>query len=1252
MAELILSPIVDKIIGRLGSDAVKQISLVWGVNDELQQLNETISTIKTVLLDAEKKQSHNNQVNNWLHRLGNAVLEADDLMDEVNTEALRRQLMMSRNPMANQVCTFFSGSNQLAFRFKMSRRIEGIKKKLADISKDRNFLLEKGETPSVRRARDTYSRLPQQDVIGREEDKSVIINKFLLESCEESVSVLAIVGIGGLGKTTLAQSVFNDEQVQKHFETKIWVCVSDDFDLKLIIKSIIESAKGDSSLGDMRMEPLQKKLQEVLGSKRFLLVLDDIWEKNHNKLSELKNLIISDANVGSRVVVTTRFEDIAQFIATKQQPYRLGVLDEVQSWSLFKSMAFEDGSRELENSSIGKIEKEIVERCKGIPLAIKTIGNLLYGKSKESEWSSFNKEFSKISEQQDDDILSTLRLSYDHLASHLKLCFAYCSLFPKDYNIEVKTLVNLWMAQGFLKLSDPSQDECLEDVGYDWFMNLLEGSFFQDVEVDECGIIKRCKMHDLMHDLAVQVAGAECATFVISNGQGNIKETTHHVSFASHTYSKSEISVSLAHAKKIRTILHFSISKDQTFCDAIISNYKFIRCLDLHNSRMDLVANSIGKLKHLRYLDLSANFGLKLLPNSITNLLNLQTLKLNHCFQLQELPRDIEKLINLRHLELSSCSKLNSLPSGLGQLMQLRYLDLSWNSGLLLLPDSTNCLSNLQTLKLNHCSELQELPRDIEKLINLRHLEISDCDKLEYVPCGLGQLINLQTLSEYVLMKREESIRRHGGELKELMRLNNLRGELKVTNLSHEKDVAAEYGSAKFKDKKYLRSVSLEWDFRVRIDEAEAIVGYEMSMEGVQPHENLLELTLTNYGGVKLSTWLSSLTNLVNLTLADCKKCEYLVPLNQFHCLKVLNLWWLESLEYVSNNSCNEDVSGSTKTLLPSLQKLWLSGMPNLKRWWREIVISGEEEDKHMSLPCFPSLSTLKIWDCPKLTCMPLYPHLEHLNLMNNNLKPLEETLRMKMSSSAASSFSPLSKLKDLTLTTIEDLECLPDWFKSLTSLNKLDIFDCPELKDLCPGILHLSSLQNLQIDKCKGLAHMLSGDGDDGIMWKVLNGRLHSLQLLSLPNIVTVLPKGIQHLTSLQHLKVYYSQSLTTIPEWIHNLKSLKKLEFNRCPNLTSFPEGIRSLTNLNSLTISSCPMLLKRCKREIGEDWDKISHIQQLELDEEENENASEEETESGETKGCNLFLNKFRATLEKMMTMRVIKAMRMIQIKTRSY
>ncbi|KAF4362744.1 hypothetical protein F8388_022401 [Cannabis sativa] len=553
-------------------------------------------------------------------------------------------------------------------------------------------------------------------------------------------------------------------------------------------------------------------------------------------------------------------------------------------------------------------------------------------------------------------------------------------------------------------------------------------------------------------------------------------------------YSGSELSASLAHAKNIRTFLSISKSKEESFFDAITSNCKVIRCLDLNRSSMKLLPNSIDKLKHLRYLDLSRNFDLKSLPNSITNLVNLQTLKLNYCSNLRELPR--------------------------------------------------------------------------------------------------------------------------------------------VINLSCEKNVAVEYEKAKLKDKQYLRSLTLEWDSEAKIDETEAIVGYEMSLEGLQPHQNIQNLMLTNYGGVKLSGWLLSLTNLVELTLKDCAKCEYLVPLNQFKCLKHLKLERLICLEYISNtNSVSEDLVGSTTTLLPSLETLELLDLPNLKGWWREIEVdhscfdanANANEDNHTSLPYYlPSLSKLTIRDCPKLTCMPLYPRLEgKLQLNKTSWKPLEETLRMRMMYLTTPSFSPLSKLERLYLTDIDDLECLPDSFKSLACLSRFHIDGCPKLKDLCPGILHLSSLRRLWISRCERLGDMLISDDYDS-MWQALNVTLQSLGLCKLPNIVTVLPRGIQHLTSLQQLEVFKCDSLTTIPEWINNLKSLKSLWLYDCPNLTSFPEGIRSLTTLNLLYIDSCPMLLKRCKRNTGEDWDKISHIEDLTLI----PDANKEE----ENEGCNL-LNKRR-------------------------
>ncbi|XP_062119371.1 putative disease resistance protein RGA3 [Humulus lupulus] len=221
-----------------------------------------------------------------------------------------------------------------------------------------------------------------------------IISMLLLESGEDNVSLIAVVSIGGLGKTMLAKSVFNDEQVQKHFQLKMWVCVSDDFDLKQIVAKIIKAAPNDKNLENLEMEQLQKSLREVLGGKRYFLVLDDVWEENRAKWLELEELIIDSAK-GSRVLVTTRSKRIADCTASKDQSHALGILNEDQSWTLFKRVAFKSG-QEPENSNLVKIGKEIVGRCKGIPLAIRTIGNLLYGENLESKWLTLNKEFSEI----------------------------------------------------------------------------------------------------------------------------------------------------------------------------------------------------------------------------------------------------------------------------------------------------------------------------------------------------------------------------------------------------------------------------------------------------------------------------------------------------------------------------------------------------------------------------------------------------------------------------------------------------------------------------------------------------------------------------------------------------------------------------------------------------------------------------------------------------------------------------------------
>ena len=878
------------------------------------------------------------------------------------------------------------------------------------------------------------------------------------------------------------------------------------------------------------MEQLQKKLRQKISGKQYLLVLDDVWNENRELWLNLRKLLSYGAK-GSRIIVTTRSIVVAK-IMSKVEPYFLANLDEIQSWSLFKKMAL-DQEEDPTNSNIMEIGKNIVKSCGGNPLAIRTIGRMLYFKNPETEWSSFLKmEFSKIS-QDENDILPTLKLSYNLLSSHLKQCFAYCSLFPKDHEINVEDLIKLWMAQGFIKSTDTTQS--LEDVGRECFMDLYWRSFFQEVEKDVFGNIMNCKMHDVMHDLAIQVAG-ECATF--SSIEEKINKKTRHVSFGFALKPSQLIPSSLSKtSNRLRTILLPSQPLERNhgrsglpICDVIVSNFKFLRVLDMNNSGIKTVSESIWKLKHLRYLDLS-NTDIEALPNSITKLQNLQTLKLSRLRGFKELPKDFKNLVNLRHLEFDLWTNLQHMP--------------------------------------------------------------------------LGELTNLQTLSKFVLSEGTDICGRNEkvGELKELMPLNNLRGQLHITNLRHAKDSAA----ANLKEKQYLQSLVLDWHLPYRDVDVTGTVDYEMILEGFYPHPNLKEVGLFGYGGVRLSSWLPSLKQLTRFVLWKCKKCLSLPPLDQFPSLKCLFLIDMPAIEYISN----EFYSSSTSAPLPSLEHLILEELPNLKGWWRDRTNSEDNDliaENCMFLQ-FPCLSSFDVEDCPRLKFMPLSPSIKSLALGNFTWKPFhqamksitipqsqittEETSLLTSFALLTSYLSPLvSNLVNLGLNNIEDLQSLPNCLVSLSSLKNMTIKRCPKLKYLSPGIQHLVSLRFLEIEEC----NELDMSNADMSMWQSLKS-LDYFSLENLPQLET-LPDGLQHLTTLRNLNIRGCNSLLAIPEWISNLSSLTVLYIWECPNLTSLPEGIRSISSLETLQIYGCPILEQRCQREKGEDWPEIAHIPHLDL------------------------------------------------------
>nr|XP_024934817.2 putative disease resistance protein RGA1 isoform X1 [Ziziphus jujuba var. spinosa]XP_024934818.2 putative disease resistance protein RGA1 isoform X1 [Ziziphus jujuba var. spinosa]XP_024934819.2 putative disease resistance protein RGA1 isoform X1 [Ziziphus jujuba var. spinosa]XP_048330901.1 putative disease resistance protein RGA1 isoform X1 [Ziziphus jujuba var. spinosa] len=593
-------------------------------------------------------------------------------------------------------------------------------------------------------------------------------------------------------------------------------------------------------------------------------------------------------------------------------------------------------------------------------------------------------------------------------------------------------------------------------------------------------------MHDLMHDLSTYVAGTECATWDFD--RENIDGRIRHVSFASDLVSSGRFPTFLNKENRIRTILFPQPSwrSNMLSWDAIVLGLKVLRTLDLHNSGLKTVPNSIGKLKHLRYLDLFANGDIKSLPNSITELQYLQTMKLSFCYSFQEFPRDFNKLVNLRHLE---------------------------NDG---------------------------------------------CDSLTHMPSGLGKLTNLRTLNNFVLEKRLNG--QFSGGLKELMKLNNLRGQLSIRNLRHGDNASIEYEAAKLNEKQNLHHLNLYWSNRSSDDDVDAweVDDYEISLESLQPHPGLEALSLFDYWGVRLPDWLPSLTKLDTLCLRKCHKIQDLMPVTQLPFLKSLGLFKMYSLQYISNDKVD-----SPTPLLSTLQSLELRDLPILKGWWKDVGEEKKEED----IPPFECISKLTIRDCPQLTSnMPLYPYLQELALTDNyRLKTFQRTQQMKM----MDPFSPFSQLTTLKVERMENLQSLSEVLTSLISLKYLLVGEGPKLKFLCDGIQHLTCLQELQISNCQELVDIY--DDGEGNMWQALKS-LRILEFSGLPRLET-LPDGLQQLTSLEKLSLYRCKSLVDILQWIHNLKSLQELHIWGSDKLTSLPkEGMHQLTSLHTLTIGDC--------------------------------------------------------------------------------
>ncbi|XP_034899579.1 putative disease resistance protein RGA4 [Populus alba] len=1026
MAECVLFNIAEEIVKKLGPLGTQEIALWWGVKDQLSMLMSTVTRIKGVLQDAEEQvQKPPAQLEDWLGKLQEAVYDAEDLLDDFSTEVQRKRLM-SRNKIPREVRTFFSGSNQLVYGWQMGHKVKELRQRLDEIvseSEKFHFEVRYEEKASLTMIREATTSSEPEIFFGREDEKKKVMSFLLNPNDEiESVSVISIVGMGGLGKTTFAQSIFNDEQVNLHFGLKLWVSVSGGFDVKKILKDVSEAA-GISQVSD-QLESLKNELKKKIENRKYLLVLDDVWDnkdgRDGEKWDSLKQSLPHEAARGNKMIITTRSDTIANL--TSKIPLALKGLSEKDSWSLFSNKAF--GTGQESNYIDEKIKKEIVERCQGVPLVIKAIARLMSMKDR-AQWLSFIKQ-ELPHRVKDDNIIDTLKLSYNPLPSYMKHCFAYCSLFPKGHKIDVKSLIRLWIVLGFVSYS--YLGECLEIVGLRCFENLLWRSFFHEVEKDDLGNIASCKMHDFMHDLATRVAGFQ--SIKVERLGNRISELTRHVSF------DTELDLSLPSAQRLRTLVLLKGGKwDEGSWESICRDFRLLRVLVSSHLGMKEVSPLIEKLKHLKYLDLSNN-KMEALPNSVTSLVNLQVLKLNDCSNLKELPRGIDKLINLRHLDVGCyrdgdlCKKLEYMPRGIEKLTSLQTL-----TCFVVAKKSTK---SEMIGGLDELSRLNELRGRLE--IRVKGYEGGSCIS-EFKGAKLIDKEYLQSLT--VRWDREldsdSDIDLYDKMLQSLQPNSSLQ-ELRIEG----------YGGMRFpswvSDLSNLVRIRLEWCRRLKHIPPLHGIPYleELSIMGL---DDLEYIDSEGVGGKGVPMFFPSLKRLY---IESCFR---------------LKGWWKRWSRDEMNDDSDESTieEGLIMLSFPRLSSLSIGVCPNLT-----------------SMPLFPTLDEDLYLD--GTSSMPLQQTMKMTSPVSSSsfFRPLSKLKSLYMHSIDDMESLPevglqnLSSLQWLSIMACSRLKSLPLPDQGMHSLQKLEFTFCQELKSLSESesqgtIPYLPSLQELIIIGCSG---------------------------------------------------------------------------------------------------------------------------------------------------------------------------------------
>ncbi|OQU79592.1 hypothetical protein SORBI_3008G167300, partial [Sorghum bicolor] len=615
---------------------------------------------------------------------------------------------------------------------------------------------------------------------------------------DEVLTVIPIVGLGGIGKTTIAQHIYHSEKVQKHFEVKVWTCVSLNFNVNKVLQEIEKQIPKDEE-------------GESGTTGEVLVVLDDIWDcSNEDEWERLLAPFKMSQVLGNIIVVTTRFPAQADMVSTVGPPINLEALDHETLKDLFLDFVFGvDQSRENKTPFIETGDK-IVSKLKGSPLAAKTVGRILRNQLDLAHWNKMAL------------IMPALKLSYDYLPSQLQHCFSYCALFPQDYKFEEVELINFWIGLNVLH-SSHGDSKRVEDIGESNLRELVNHGFLEkegEKDGKSCYII-----HDLLHDLARKVSSHECLNIYSSQSQVRslqVQPSIRHLSINIEDTSVKDRFIlkscvedfnalfTRLKVEKLRTLMLFG-EHHGCFVKAfggLLRVAKALRVIFISEAsyNMEDLLHDFDYLVHLRYLRIGGSSPDKTrFPNKLSRFNHMIILDAKHYYAfIDDLPRDLRNLLRLRHIlvrddamhsrivelgnlvdlcgslsidslekvqvnkeadeakllqsepsqvheqEIPSCSskpkelKIDDVAGFTPALTRHRLLFSSltklvikWDDKVKSITEEQEALlfvDSLEDVTFFGCSNLQSLPKRLHGLPNLKRLEISHCNAIQMLP--------------------------------------------------------------------------------------------------------------------------------------------------------------------------------------------------------------------------------------------------------------------------------------------------------------------------------------------------------------------------------------------------------------------------------------------------------------------------------------------------------------------------------------